>query len=69
MTSSFGLLSPLSYTTHDHLFKGDTTYNGLGPPISIIKQEKAPPTCPDTNLVEAIPQLKVSDDASWCYID
>jgi hypothetical protein len=37
-----GLLSLLSYRTHDYHFKGAPTKNGLCPPRSIINKENAP---------------------------
>lgn len=40
------LCSLLSYATLDHLFKGDTTCSGLGPPTLTINQEDTSQICP-----------------------
>lgn len=46
-----GLPSLTSYTTENHLLRGGSFYNGLGPPTSIISHENALLACPQTSLV------------------
>ena len=58
------LLSLLSYTTQDNLPRADTAPLLLPPlglgPTEITNQENALQTCLQANLMEAIPQLRVS---------
>lgn len=38
--------------------RNGTSHSGLGPPSSIVYQEDAPQTCPQTSLMVASPQVK-----------
>lgn len=52
-----GWLSLLSYAFQDHLPRGGTAHNGLGPPTSITNQENPLQTCL-TGQSEAFSQLR-----------
>ncbi|KAK7810387.1 hypothetical protein U0070_022150 [Myodes glareolus] len=43
-------IHPALYSTREQQPRGGSVHSELGPPISIIKQENAPQTCPQTNL-------------------
>jgi hypothetical protein len=47
-----------THTTHDPLPESDVTHSRLGPPTSIINQEKVPQTCLQASLLEAYSQLR-----------
>lgn len=50
-----GLLSLLSKATQDHLPRGGSAHNGLGPPTPIITLK----TCQQVGHTEAFSQLRV----------
>lgn len=52
-------LSQISNTIQNHLPRDGTAHPGLDPPTPMISQAKAPPTCPQASLMEAISQLQV----------
>ena len=54
-----GLLSLLSHTTQDHPSRGGTTHRRLGPPTSVINQEKAPTGMPTGQVDRGISSVEV----------
>ena len=52
-------LAQLAYTTQEQLPRSGPTHCGLGLHTSFINQPKAPQTCPQAKLKEAIPQVRL----------
>lgn len=50
-----GLLNLFSNIKEDQLPQSDTTHSDIDPPIPNNNQETMPQTCPQVNLMEAIP--------------
>lgn len=59
LACSLPLAQPTSSILQDHMPKDGNTHNDLATPTSIIKQENAPQTCLQANLIEAIPSLRL----------
>lgn len=52
-------VSCLPYTAQAYLPRDGTTHSGLGPSISIFNQETTSKTCPQANLMESTPKLRL----------
>jgi hypothetical protein len=52
------LLCLLSYRTQGHQPRGGTTYNGLGPLVSVIKKMSYRPVYVQSSLIEVFSQLR-----------
>lgn len=66
-----GLLSSHFYTAQAHLQRHRAAHSGSVLPTPIISKDSAPQPCPQSSLIEAIPQLGFPflGDSSLCHAD